>query len=168
VNIKRRGWSATPWGHRGWPLDEEVVMGRITEWTLGIVGAIVAVAGLVILFAGEDQYLGFGGATQRVGDIPDAWGYGLLAGGVAALVLAAVLAIRGLRRRRSGSHHNELTALLTHAAVFTAVNALIWIEDIATGGGLEYAYWVTIPWGIGLLAHTIVYVVGSRPALPHH
>ena len=39
----------------------------------------------------------------------------------------------------------------------TIVNAFLWLQDLATGGGLEYAYWTTIPWGIGLLAHAIAY-----------
>jgi hypothetical protein len=49
-----------------------------------------------------------------------------------------------------------------HIAIFTVVNAFLWIEDIAAGGGLEYAYWVTIPWGIGLISHVSVYMVASR------
>ena len=33
---------------------------------------------------------------------------------------------------------------------------------IQAGGGLEYAYWVTIPWGLGLAAHIAAYLVDRR------
>jgi hypothetical protein len=41
-------------------------------------------------------------------------------------------------------------------------NALLWVQDIAAGGGLEYAFWATIPWGIGLLIHALVFVFAGR------
>jgi hypothetical protein len=143
-------------------------MARVSEWVLGIVGAIAAFLGLFILYAGEGQYLGFGGSTWRVGDIATAWGYGLLIGGVALLVVAVVVAVRASRHPKAHRPRSELAGLMTHVAIFAVVNALLWIEDIATGGGLEYAYWVTIPWGIGLFAHVVAYVVGARPVLRHH
>lgn len=37
------------------------------------------------------------------------------------------------------------------------MNAFIWIQDIAIGGGVSYAYWITIPWGIGLAIHATTY-----------
>ncbi len=141
---------------------------RATEWILGGVGALAVFLGLFVLLAGEDQYLGFGGSAWRVGDISAAWSYGLLIGGVALLAVAVALEARDLRHARSNKRQSELAGLLTHVAIFTAVNALLWIEDIATGGGLDYAYWVTIPWGIGLLAHAVAYTVGARPVLRHH
>jgi len=66
---------------------------------LGIVGASAAFIGSVILFAGEDQYVGCAGAyTWRVGDVAAAWAYGLLVGGVVLLVVALALAVRDLRQ----------------------------------------------------------------------
>lgn len=141
---------------------------RVAEWILGGVGALAVFLGLFVLLAGEDQYLGVGGSTWRVGDIAAAWGYGLLLGGVVLLAVVVALAVRDLRHSRPSKAQGELAGLLTHGAIFTAVNALLWIEDIATGGGLEYAYWVTIPWGIGLLAHFVAYMIGARPVLRHH
>jgi hypothetical protein len=32
----------------------------------------------------------------------------------------------------------------------------IWLLDAVTGGGIEWAYWTTIPWGIGLAIHGVV------------
>jgi hypothetical protein len=71
---------------------------RTVEWLLGILAVIAIVAGLVILFGGDDQSLGlWGDASWRVGDIPAAWGYGLAGGGGVALI--AVLSA-ALRQRR--------------------------------------------------------------------
>ena len=44
-----------------------------------------------------------------------------------------------------------------HGTAFAIVNAFLWLQDIVAGGGLEYAYWPTIPWGIGLIAHALAY-----------
>jgi hypothetical protein len=61
------------------------------------------------------------------------------------------------REQPADRPRNELIA---HATAFTIVNAFLWIQDIAQGGGLEYAYWTTIPWGIGLIAHAYAYMKG--------
>jgi len=73
-------------------------MQRITGWVLGIVGAAAVFFGLFILFAGEDQYLGFGGASWRVGDISQGWAYGLLVGGGLLLVIVVAMLLRGRSR----------------------------------------------------------------------
>ncbi len=144
-------------------------MARVTEWVLGIAGAAAAFMGLFILYAGENQSVGFGGdLTWQGGEIASGWGYGLLIGGVALLVVAVASAVRDLRHPRVHKAQSEFAGLMTHVAVFAVVNAFLWVQDIVSGGGLEYAYWVTIPWGIGLLAHIISYTVGNRPALRHH
>jgi hypothetical protein len=71
---------------------------RTIEWLFGVLAVVSVVAGLVILFGGDDQSVGFwGGASWRVGDISAVWGYGLVAGG--AVVLVAVLSA-ALRQRR--------------------------------------------------------------------
>jgi len=135
----------------------------VAGWLLGIVGGIGVVLGAVILVAGENQYIGLGGdLSWRVGDIDPMWGLGLLIGG-GALVLAGL----GLVTLRAGAPQAAASDtsrrdLLVHATAFTVVNALLWIQDIAIGGGLEYAYWVTIPWGIGLAIHAIAYYQGAH------
>lgn len=139
--------------HPGW---------RITEWVLGILGGIGAFLGLFILVAEEEQYIGLGGEfSWRVGDISAAWSYGLLIGG--GVLLLAVLAMMALAPRvpRERAALSGLANLLVHAGVFLVVNAFIWAQDIAIGGGVEYAYWVTIPWGAGLLVHALVYGVSA-------
>ena len=76
-------------------------MQRIVGWVFGIIGAAAVFFGLFILFAGENQYLGFGDASWRVGDIPHEWAYGLLAGGGLLLVVVLGMILQGLRRRRT-------------------------------------------------------------------
>lgn len=137
---------------------------RVSEWVLGIVGAVAAFLGFFVLVGGEDQYVGLGGeASWRVGDIAPAWGYSLLAGGLALVVVAVLLATRDRRigRTRGGAARSSRADLLVHATVFTLVNAFLWIQDIAAGDGLNYAYWVTIPWAFGLAMHAVTELTGE-------
>lgn len=55
----------------------------------------------------------------------------------------------------------EYRGLMWHAAAYVVVNAFLWALDLVTGGGLEWAYWTTIPWGLGLLFHTASYMIDS-------
>jgi hypothetical protein len=139
-------------------------MTRVTEWVMGIVGGIAAFLGLFILFGGEDQYLGLGGdtLTWRVGDISEAWGYGLLIGGGVLLVAAIALVTWDVRHPRVRQPQSEFAGLMWHTGIFVVVNGFLWIQDIAAGGGLEYAYWVTIPWGVGLFSHALAYAFAAR------
>lgn len=145
---------------------------RFTEWLFGIVGGIALFLGLFILFAGENEYVGIGGDwSWRVGDISAAWTYGLLAGGAILLVASLVMVFLGRNRPVYMYPGNKaLSDLWWHAGIFTAVNAFIWIQDFAIGGGLDYAYWVTIPWAIGLIVHVAMYLtkrdVADLPPLP--
>jgi hypothetical protein len=144
-------------------------MSRAVEWVLGIAGAIAAFLGLFIMFAGESSSVGIGGdLSWRVGDIAPAWGYGLLIVGVFVLGLASILMMRDRRRPGVQRQATELQTLVTHIVVFAVVNAFIWLQDLAIGGGIDYAWAVTIPWGVGVIAHIIAYIVGSRRAAPHH
>lgn len=132
---------------------------RVTSWVLGIVGGIAVFLGGFILLGGEDQSLGLGGdLSWTVGEIDPAWGYGLLAAGGAALLGTLVLVVRArsVPQTRHAAPRSGWGDVVAHAVVFLVVNAFLWAQDIALGGGLDYAYWVTIPWGIGLAAHAIV------------
>ena len=63
---------------------------------------------------------------------------------------------------------SERAALVTHIVVFVLVNGILWAQDILAGGGLDYAYMATIPWGLGLIAHITAYVVSVRhTGTPH-
>jgi len=139
-------------------------MTRVTEWVMGIVGGIAAFLGLFIMFGPENEYLGLGGdnLTWRVGDIDAAWGYGLLIGGVVLLVATVALVAWDMRHPRAHRVQSEFAGVMWHTAIFVVVNAFLWIQDIASGGGLEYAYWTTIPWAVGLLSHAGVYLYSTR------
>jgi 2TM domain len=138
---------------------------RVTEWVLGVVGAISAFVGLFVLFGPDDQYVGLGGdASWRVGEVAPAWGAGLLIGGLAALAVALGLVVRDrhVAREPGGERESGWPDVAVHAVVFVLVNAFLWAQDLALGGGLTYAYWVTIPWGIGLAVHVLTEVRASR------
>ena len=130
----------------------------VTGWVLGIIGAIATFLGAFILLAGDEQSVGLGGqASWQVSEIDPAWGVGLLTGGVLVLLVSLVRALRApdvptapVAEPRSG--WGDVAA---HAGIFLVVNAFLWVQDIALGDGLNYAYWVTIPWGIGLAAHAL-------------
>lgn len=139
---------------------------RFTERLLLVVGGIAFLLGLFTFLAGGDSSVGIGGRwTWQVDEITTGWKYALVVGG--ALLLLSALAMVLVGRHRPGAAiatQSELSKLLWHLGVFTAVNALIWLQDIDLGGGLEYAYWVTVPWGIGLAAHAVAYASSRRSA----
>ena len=140
-------------------------MTRVSEWVLGIVGGIAVFLGLFMLFGGEDQYLGLGGdLTWRVGDISSAAAYWFLGGGVVLLLATVVVVIWDRRHPQVHRPRSEFAGLMSHTGIFVVVNAFLWIQDIAAGGGLEYAYWTTIPWAIGLISHALAYAYWARKA----
>lgn len=127
------------------------------EWVSGILGGIGVFVGLFVFFGGEDEYVGLGGdLSWRVGDISSAWAYGLLIGGMALLAVAVFLAILG--RSRVRVEPTSRSDLILHAGIFAAVNAFVWIQDFAIGGGLDYALWVTIPWAFALVVHAGIHM----------
>lgn len=138
---------------------------RLGEWVLGIAGAIATLVGLLSFAGGDDVYVGLGGeASWRVADIAPAWGYTLLIGGIAAVLLAAALVRWDRRHPVPAKPANPRADVLVHGTVFVLVNAFLWAQDIALGGGVDYAYWVTIPWGIGLAVHAVTALVEERRA----
>lgn len=128
---------------------------RSFEWLLGIVGGIAAFLGLFIMFGPEDSSVSVGGVgSWRVGDIASGWSYGLVIGGVLAAVGVVALVLWDRRHPAAATRERSVHAdLYAHATAFALVNAFVWIQDVATGGGVDYAYWITIPWAIGLAAH---------------
>jgi hypothetical protein len=141
---------------------------RVTEWVLGIFGAIGAFVGAFILLAPDDQYVGLGGETtsRAVGEIAPAWGYGMVIGGVLLMVAAAALAIGDRQRGVAGLQLTGWGDVLAHSVAFVVVNAFLWIQDIALGDGLNYAYWLTIPWAVGLAAHAFSVYTGQHAPPP--
>ncbi len=131
---------------------------RFVAWFLGIVGGIAAFLGLFVFFAGEDSYIGLGGDwSWRVGDISTAWAYGLLIGGIVFVLATLGIVMFAPKTSTRSETKGGLTDLVWHAVIFVFVNAFLWVQDLALGEGIDYAYWVTIFWGVGLLAHALAY-----------
>jgi len=63
------------------------------------------------------------------------------------------------RARRRAKY---LTGLLWHVGAFVVINAFFWIMDLATGGGVTWAYWVTGAWGLALAFHALAYLIDGR------
>jgi hypothetical protein len=138
---------------------------RVSELELGILGGVALVMGVVVLFAGDEQYVGLGGeASWQVGDIGLAWALGLLAMG-AAIILIDVALVRWDRHRSERAvAPSGREDLIVHTAMFVLVNAFIWTQDIVLSGGVNYAWWITVPWGIGLAVHAVaVFRAGDQP-----
>lgn len=137
---------------------------RPIEWILGILGGIASFLGFFILFGPDEEYVGLGGdLSWQVGGISDAWALSLMIGGLVLLAVALGIVIYdrlspSVPVPRMASARADL---YTHAGIFLVVNAYIWVQDIAIGGGVDYAFWVTIPWGIGLLAHAVAHYFGA-------
>ncbi len=128
---------------------------RIGEWLLAVVGGTAAFLGAFILLAADTSTVsvGLGGEySWTVAEIGNGWGYGLLAGGVVA-VGAAWLLLRYDQHAGYRHEHTEAGTFAVHAIVFVLVNALLWAQDLAMGEGLNYAYWITIAWGVALAVH---------------
>lgn len=60
---------------------------------------------------------------------------------------------------RASKRADDYVGLMWHLAAFIIINGFMWFLDWATGGGIEWAYWVTIPWSIGLAFHVAAYFI---------
>ena len=66
---------------------------------------------------------------------------------------------------RAQKRVKELRDFYVHVAIYVIVNVGLVLLDLAQGGGLQWAYWVMIGWGIGLVAHgASVVIFESQPA----
>jgi hypothetical protein len=63
---------------------------------------------------------------------------------------------------RARKRAQDYAALLVHVGAYVIVNVFMWALDLATGGGVQWAYWVTIPWGLGLGLHFTSYYLEER------
>ena len=56
-----------------------------------------------------------------------------------------------------------LTGLLWHVGVFVIINAFFWVLDLTVGQeGLNWAFWITLFWGLALAFHALAYYVDGR------
>lgn len=62
-------------------------------------------------------------------------------------------------RRRA----NYLTGLMWHIGAFAVLNAFFWLLDLMIGtSGLQWAYWITLFWGLALAFHIVAYLIDGR------
>jgi hypothetical protein len=137
----------------------------VTQWSLGIIGGIATFLGFFVAFGPADEYIGLGGDwSWRIRDVADAWMYTLAIGGLVLLAATITMAVVGRRRTRVPS--SPLADLLLHLGIFTAVNAFVWAQDAALGGGIDYAWWVTVPWALALAGHAYAFATSARSDEP--
>jgi hypothetical protein len=61
-----------------------------------------------------------------------------------------------------------LAGLEWHAGTFVILNMLFWLMDIGLGqGGVQWAYWIAIPWGFALAFHALAYMIDGRQVEEH-
>lgn len=64
-----------------------------------------------------------------------------------------------IARRRA----RYLTGLLWHIGAFVIINSFFWLLDAMVGAeGFQWAYWITIFWGLALAFHAVAWVVDGR------
>jgi hypothetical protein len=49
-----------------------------------------------------------------------------------------------------------------HIGAFVIMNAFFWLLDAITGGGITWAFWITIFWGFALAFHVLTWIVVGR------
>lgn len=70
-------------------------------------------------------------------------------------------AANGTPQARARRRVKEFTDLMWHVVTFVIVNGFLWGIDIVKGGGVDWAFWVTIAWGVGVAFHVAAYLLGE-------
>lgn len=60
---------------------------------------------------------------------------------------------------RAQERARDFNGVLWHTVTFVIINGMLWLIDIAGGSGVDWAFWVTIFWGIALLFHIAWYLI---------
>jgi hypothetical protein len=63
---------------------------------------------------------------------------------------------------RARARARYTTGLLWHAGAFLIINAFFVLIDLMTGGGVNWALWIALPWGFALAFHTLAYAIDGR------
>ncbi len=63
---------------------------------------------------------------------------------------------------RARKRVEEFTGLMWHIASFVIINGFLWAIDLFQGGGPDWAFWVTIGWGIGVGFHIAAYLLDDN------
>jgi hypothetical protein len=65
--------------------------------------------------------------------------------------------------KRAKTRVEAIRGWYVHVIVYVIVNAGLFAIDLATGDGINWAYWPLIGWGIGLAIHTVVVWLEGGP-----
>ena len=66
-------------------------------------------------------------------------------------------------RERARERAEYLSGLIWHAGTYVIINVFLWALDIYTGAsGVQWAFWVTIGWGLAVAFHALAYLVDGR------
>lgn len=66
-----------------------------------------------------------------------------------------------LERAQQRAHF--LTGLEWHVGTFVIINIFFWFIDIGLGqGGVQWAFWIAIPWSFALAFHALAYLIDGR------
>lgn len=65
-------------------------------------------------------------------------------------------------QERAARRAKYLTGLLWHLGAFVIINAFFWILDAMGAGGVNWAFWITGAWGLGLAFHVLAYFIDGR------
>jgi len=64
---------------------------------------------------------------------------------------------------RAARRLKNINGFLWHGATYLIVNTFLWFVDVLNGS-LDFAYWVSISWGIGLAFHLAAILIGEDDA----
>jgi apolipoprotein N-acyltransferase len=63
---------------------------------------------------------------------------------------------------RAQRRAKALTDVIWHIGAFVILNGFFWLLDAITGGGITWAFWITIPWALALAFHLLAWYVQGR------
>ena len=62
--------------------------------------------------------------------------------------------------QRARRRAKEYSDMIWHVATFVIINAFLWFLDLRSGGA-DWAYWVTMGWGLGVAFHVASYYIDT-------
>lgn len=65
-------------------------------------------------------------------------------------------------QERAARRAKYLTGLLWHVGAFVIINAFFWLLDAMGAGGINWAFWITGAWALGLAFHALAYFIDGR------
>ena len=63
---------------------------------------------------------------------------------------------------RARKRTEEWEGMWWHVVVYVIINGFLWGLDWIQGGGIQWAYWITLTWLIGLAFHVAAYNIEER------